>query len=88
MWGYKKGCFSFNVKGGCCEVCCGDGIIKIEMYFLFDVYVFCEVCYGKWYNFEILEVYYKGKSIVDVLEMMVEDVVEFFKYILKIYCKL
>lgn len=58
------------------------------MYFLFDVYVFCEVCYGKCYNFEMLEVYYKGKNIFDILDMMVEDVVEFFKYIFKIYCKL
>jgi excinuclease ABC subunit A len=77
--GYKKGRFSFNVKGGRCEACSGDGIIKIEMHFLPDVYVPCEVCGGKRYNRETLEVKYKGKSIYDVLDMTVEDAVEFFK---------
>lgn len=75
--GYKKGRFSFNVKGGRCEACRGDGIIKIEMHFLPDVYVPCEVCKGKRYNRETLEVKYKGKSIADVLEMTVEDATEF-----------
>ena len=77
--GYKKGRFSFNVKGGRCEACSGDGIIKIEMHFLPDVYVPCEVCGGKRYNRETLEVKYKGKSIYDVLDMTVEDAVEFFE---------
>jgi excinuclease ABC subunit A len=77
--GYKKGRFSFNVKGGRCEACSGDGIIKIEMHFLPDVYVPCEVCGGKRYNRETLDVKYKGKSIYDVLDMTVEDAVEFFK---------
>jgi excinuclease ABC subunit A len=77
--GYKKGRFSFNVKGGRCEACAGDGIIKIEMHFLPDVYVPCEVCEGKRYNRETLEVKYKGKSIYDVLDMTVEDAVEFFE---------
>ena len=76
--GYKKGRFSFNVKGGRCENCSGDGIIKIEMHFLPDVYVPCDVCHGKRYNHETLEVKYKGKTIYDVLEMTVEDAVEFF----------
>jgi len=76
--GYKKGRFSFNVKGGRCEACAGDGIIKIEMHFLPDVYVPCEVCGGKRYNRETLEVKYKGKSIYDVLDMTVEDAVKFF----------
>ena len=76
--GYKKGRFSFNVKGGRCEACSGDGIIKIEMHFLPDVYVPCEVCGGKRYNRETLEVKYKGKSIYDVLDMTVEDAVDFF----------
>ena len=76
--GYKKGRFSFNVKGGRCEACGGDGIIKIEMHFLPDVYVPCEVCKGKRYNRETLEVKYKGKSIYDVLDMTVEEAVEFF----------
>jgi excinuclease ABC subunit A len=76
--GYKKGRFSFNVKGGRCEACSGDGIIKIEMHFLPDVYVPCEVCEGKRYNRETLEVKYKGKSIFDVLDMTVEEAVEFF----------
>lgn len=86
--GYKKGRFSFNVKGGRCEACRGDGIIKIEMHFLPDVYVPCEVCHGKRYNSETLEVHYKGKSIADILEMTVEDAVEFFEPIPKIRRKL
>ena len=76
--GYKKGRFSFNVKGGRCEACSGDGIIKIEMHFLPDVYVPCEVCQGKRYNRETLEVKYKGKSIYDVLNMTVEEALDFF----------
>ena len=79
--GYAKGRFSFNVKGGRCESCSGDGIIKIEMHFLPDVYVPCEVCGGKRYNRETLEVKYKGKSIHDVLEMTVEEALEFFEHI-------
>ncbi|MWV46671.1 excinuclease ABC subunit UvrA [Paenibacillus sp. HJL G12] len=86
--GYKKGRFSFNVKGGRCEACRGDGIIKIEMHFLPDVYVPCEVCKGKRYNRETLEVKYKGKNISDVLEMTVEDATEFFVNIPKIHRKL
>ncbi|MET3852820.1 excinuclease ABC subunit UvrA [Paenibacillus sp. OAE614] len=86
--GYKKGRFSFNVKGGRCEACRGDGIIKIEMHFLPDVYVPCEVCKGKRYNRETLEVKYKEKSIADVLEMTVEHATEFFKNIPKIHRKL
>jgi excinuclease ABC subunit A len=86
--GYKKGRFSFNVKGGRCEACRGDGIIKIEMHFLPDVYVPCEVCHGKRYNRETLEVTYKGKNIADVLEMTVEDALEFFENIPKIKRKL
>ncbi len=77
--GYKKGRFSFNVKGGRCEACSGDGILKIEMHFLPDVYVPCEVCGGKRYNRETLEVKYKGKSIYDVLDMTVEEALDFFK---------
>lgn len=77
--GYSKGRFSFNVKGGRCEACSGDGIIKIEMHFLPDVYVPCEVCGGKRYNRETLEVKYKGKSIYDVLNMTVEEALHFFK---------
>lgn len=77
--GYKKGRFSFNVKGGRCEACCGDGIIKIEMHFLPDVYVPCEVCGGRRYNRETLDVKYKGKNIYDVLEMTVEEAVPFFE---------
>ena len=79
--GYKKGRFSFNVKGGRCEACSGDGIIKIEMHFLPDVYVPCEVCGGKRYNRETLEVHYKGKSIYDVLNMTVEEALTFFDHI-------
>ncbi|QHZ54759.1 excinuclease ABC subunit UvrA [Brevibacillus sp. NSP2.1] len=86
--GYKKGRFSFNVKGGRCEACSGDGIIKIEMHFLPDVYVPCEVCHGKRYNRETLDVKYKGKSIADVLEMTIEDAVEFFRNLPKIERKL
>ena len=77
--GFLKGRFSFNVKGGRCEACSGDGIIKIEMHFLPDVYVPCQVCKGKRYNRETLEVKYKGKSIFDVLDMSVSEGVEFFK---------
>ncbi|MDE7226146.1 MAG: ATP-binding cassette domain-containing protein, partial [Ruminococcus sp.] len=86
--GYKIGRFSFNIKGGRCEACEGDGIIKIEMHFLPDVYVPCEVCKGKRYNRETLEVHYKGKSIYDVLEMTVDEGVEFFEHIPKIAHKL
>ncbi|MGJ9457607.1 excinuclease ABC subunit UvrA [Oceanobacillus sp. CF4.6] len=82
--GYKKGRFSFNVKGGRCEACRGDGIIKIAMHFLPDVYVPCEVCHGKRYNRETLEVKYKGKSVADILEMRVEEAVDFFAPIPKI----
>ncbi len=88
MRGYKPGRFSFNVKGGRCEACRGDGIIKIEMHFLPDVYVPCEVCKGARYNRETLEVKYKGKSIADVLDMVVDEAVEFFKAIPKIHRKL
>ncbi len=88
MRGYGQGRFSFNVKGGRCEACQGDGIIKIEMHFLSDVYVPCEVCKGKRYNRETLEVKYKGKSINDVLEMSVEEGMEFFANIPKIHRKL
>ena len=86
--GYKKGRFSFNVKGGRCEACRGDGIIKIEMHFLPDVYVPCEVCHGKRYNRETLEVRYKGKNISEILDMTVEDAVEFFENVPKIKRKL
>jgi excinuclease ABC subunit A len=86
--GYKKGRFSFNVKGGRCEACRGDGIIKIEMHFLPDVYVPCEQCKGKRYNRETLEVKYKGKSISDVLEMTVEESLDFFANIPRIQRKL
>lgn len=86
--GYKKGRFSFNVKGGRCEACRGDGIIKIEMHFLPDVYVPCEVCNGKRYNRETLEVKYKGKNISDILDMTVEDALAFFENIPKIKRKL
>lgn len=88
MRGYSQSRFSFNVKGGRCEACQGDGIIKIEMHFLSDVYVPCEVCKGKRYNRETLEVKYKGKSINDVLEMSVEEAMEFFANIPKLYRKL
>lgn len=88
MRGYKKGRFSFNVKGGRCETCSGDGLIKIEMHFLPDVYVPCEVCHGKRYNTETLEVKYKGKNISDVLNMTIEESVEFFKNIPKAHRKL
>ncbi len=88
MRGYKSGRFSFNVKGGRCEACKGDGIIKIEMHFLPDVYVPCDVCKGKRYNRETLEVKYKGKSISDVLEMTIEEAVDFFRPIPKIFRKL
>ncbi len=86
--GYSKGRFSFNVKGGRCEACSGDGIIKIEMHFLPDVYVPCEVCEGKRYNRETLDVRYKGKSIYDVLDMTVEEACEFFKNVPSIYRKI
>lgn len=86
--GYQPGRFSFNVKGGRCEACKGDGIIKIEMHFLPDVYVPCEVCKGKRYNRETLEVRYKGKNVADVLEMTIEEACAFFEPITKIHRKL
>jgi len=88
MKGYQKGRFSFNVSGGRCEACKGDGIIKIEMHFLPDVYVPCEVCKGKRYNRETLEVKYKGKNISDILNMTIEESVEFFDSIPPIKRKL
>lgn len=86
--GYKKGRFSFNVKGGRCEACSGDGILKIEMHFLPDVYVPCEVCHGKRYNRETLEVKYKGKNIYDILDMTVEEALKFFEHVPSIYRKI
>ncbi len=86
--GYKPGRFSFNVRGGRCEACSGDGIIKIEMHFLPDVYIPCEVCKGKRYNRETLEVKYKGKTISDILEMTVDEAVDFFENIPRVYRKL
>ncbi|ESA47885.1 ABC transporter, ATP-binding protein [Streptococcus pyogenes GA40468] len=86
--GYKKGRFSFNVKGGRCEACSGDGIIKIEMHFLPDVYVPCEVCHGRRYNSETLEVHYKEKNIAEVLDMTVDDALVFFSAIPKIARKI
>ena len=88
MRGYKSSRFSFNVKGGRCEACEGDGIVRIEMHFLADIYVPCEVCKGRRYNRETLEVKYKGKSIYDVLEMTVEEALAFFKNVPKIARKL
>ena len=87
MRGYKKGRFSFNVKGGRCENCKGDGIIKIEMHFLPDVYVPCEVCGGKRYNEETLQIKYKGKNISEVLDMSVEEALTFFENIPSIKSK-
>ena len=86
--GYKANRFSFNVKGGRCEACQGDGIVKIEMHFLADIYVPCDVCKGARYNRETLEVHYKGKSIADVLEMTVEEALEFFRDLPKLEAKL
>ena len=88
MRGYDKGRFSFNVQGGRCEACSGDGVLKIEMHFLADVYVPCEICKGKRYNKETLEVKYKGKTISDVLNMTVEEALEFFKNVPKIKQKM
>ena len=85
--GYKAGRFSFNVKGGRCENCQGDGVIKIEMHFLPDVYVECDVCHGKRYNREALEILYKGKTISDVLEMTIDEATEFFENIPAIHRK-
>ena len=88
MLGYDKGCFSFNVKGGRCEACQGDGILRISMHFLPDVYVPCDQCGGKRYNEETLQVHYKGKTIADVLDMTVEEALEFFSNVSKIKHKL
>ena len=88
MRGYQKGRFSFNVPGGRCESCSGDGLLKIEMHFLPDIYVPCEVCNGKRYNHETLEVKYKGKTIADVLDMTVEEALVFFENIPKIKQKI
>ena len=82
--GYGPGRFSFNTKGGRCEACAGNGLVKIEMHFLADVYVPCEVCHGKRYNRETLEVLYKGKSIADVLDMTAEEALSFFDNLPKI----
>ena len=86
--GYKAGRFSFNVKGGRCESCAGEGIIKIEMHFLPDVYVPCEICKGKRYNREALEIRFKGKNIADVLEMTVSEALAFFEAVPAVYNKL
>ena len=86
--GYDKGRFSFNVSGGRCEACNGDGVLKIEMHFLSDIYVPCEVCHGKRYNKETLEIKYKGKSIADVLDMTVEEALTFFDKIPRIKSKI
>jgi excinuclease ABC subunit A len=86
--GYQPGRFSFNIKGGRCEACAGDGILKIEMHFLPDIYVPCEVCKGKRYNRETLEVRYKGKTVADVLDMTVDEAVEFFANHPRIYVKM
>jgi len=88
MRGYQKGRFSFNVSGGRCEACQGDGVLKIEMHFLPDIYVPCEVCKGKRYNKETLEVKYKGKTIADVLDMTVEEGLEFFEKIPRVKQKI
>ena len=88
MRGYKAGRFSFNVKGGRCEACKGDGILKIEMHFLPDVYVPCEVCKGARYNRETLEVRYKGKNISEVLDMTIDEAVDFFANVPRIARKL
>ena len=81
MRGYKPGRYSFNVKGGRCEACQGDGLMKIEMHFLPDVYVTCEICGGKRYNRETLEIHYKGQNIAEVLDLTVDDAVEFFEHV-------
>ena len=86
--GYTQGRFSFNTKGGRCEACCGDGLVKIEMHFLPDIYVPCDVCHGKRYNRETLEVKYKGKSIADVLDMTIDEACEFFENLPKICRKI
>jgi len=88
MRGFDKGRFSFNVPGGRCEACSGDGVLKIEMHFLSDIYVPCEVCHAKRYNKETLEVKYKGKTISDVLDMTVEEALEFFKNLPRIKNKI
>ncbi len=88
MRGYDKGRFSFNVPGGRCEACSGDGVLKIEMHFLSDIYVPCEVCKGKRYNKETLEVKYKGKTISDVLDMTVEEALDFFQNLPRIKSKI